>query len=821
MFSFSWLDLKLGFRLLRKFPGLTLLGGFALAFAIAIGAGAFDILKQLIDPTLPLAEGDRIVTLHNMDLSIQEIYSPEAHEYDHALVLRDFSAWRELTAVQDLGMYRTAQRNLAIGADHPEPVGIAEITASAFRVTRVQPVLGRFLLESDHAPDAARVIVIGHDIWRSRFGSDPDVVGRVVRVGREPATIVGVMPNDYAFPLAHAVWMPLQLDALEREPPGGENLYVFGRLAPGMTREAAQAQLDVIGARARADHPATHEHLRPQIVRYADAYVSFDVPEKLRPLFYAINLVFVLLLVLIAANVALLMFARAATRESEIVVRHALGASRARIIVQLFTEALVLGAVAAVVGLAMAQFAVSAWLRMMTLELGGEVPFWIDDRLSPWTVVYSALLAIIAAVIAGVLPALKMTGRRVDANLRALAAGGGGLRLGNVWTLIVIVQVTVTVTFPAIAFFSRHYVRGIQNLDVGFPSHEYLSARLHAERDPAEDASSRAEPLLRELERRLNDLPTVSGVTFTNRLPRTPHPRLVVMEDSVSATASSDSDRAVASAAIDLTYLDVLGANVLDGRGFRAADVTSDANVVIVNESFVRRILNGRNPIGRQFRFEGDEPQPWYEIVGVVKDLGTIVEDPANLAGVYHPLKLTNASVVNIALHVRDDPASFSADLRAAAAAVDPALRVEDVMPLDEVGADMWLELNFLFKLLASASGIALLLSLASIYAVTAFAVARRTREIGIRVALGAPRRSIMASIFGRPLAHVAVGVIAGGVFTALFTFGTLPLEMTAAGVSLVLAYALTMLAVCALGCLVPTRRALSIEPTEALRTLT
>ena len=820
MTGISWLDIKLAFRLLRTFPGLTLLGGFALAFAIAIGAGAFDILKQLLDPTIPLAEPDRIVTLRNMDRRIQEIYSPESHEYEPAIVLRDFMAWRELSALQDVGMYRTVQRNLAVAADHPEPVHIAEITASAFRVTRVRPLLGRFLHDNDHATDAAPVIVIGHDVWRARFGSDPDVVGRVVRIGRESATVVGVMPEGYAFPLAHAVWMPLRLHALEREASGGEMLYVFGRLAPGATREEAQAQLDVVGARARADDPVTHEHLYPQVVPYADAYVTFDVPEKYRRLVYAINLVFVLLLVLIAANVALLMFARAATRESEIVVRHALGASRARIIAQLFTEALVLGAMAAIAGLAAAQLAVDAWLRMMTLELGGQVPFWLDDRLAPSTALYAALLAVIAAVVAGVLPALKMTGRRVDANLRALAAGGGGLRLGNVWTIIVIAQVTVTVTFPAIAFFSRHYVVGIQQLDVGFPSNEYLAARLHLERNRVDSANAPGEQLLRELERRLNASPALNGMTFTNRLPRTPHPRgLVILDDAATETASSN--HMVAIAAVDLTYFDVLGAEVLAGRGFRAADVTSDANVVIVNESFVRRVLNGRNAIGRQFRYEGDAPQPWSEIVGVVKDLGTIVEDPANLAGVYHPLKLANASAVSVAMHVRGDPASFTSELRAAAAAVDPALRVEEVMPLDQVGADMWLELNFLFKLIASASAIALVLSLASIYAVTAFAVARRTREIGIRVALGASRRSIMSSISARPLTHVAVGVMAGGILTALFTFGALPLELSPLGILLVIGYALTMLAVCALGCLVPTRRALRIEPTEALRTQT
>jgi hypothetical protein len=227
--------------------------------------------------------------------------------------------------------------------------------------------------------------------------------------------------------------------------------------------------------------------------------------------------------------------------------------------------------------------------------------------------------------------------------------------------------------------------------------------------------------------------------------------------------------------------------------------------------------LGGRNPIGRYLRYVGDPPQPWYQIVGVVKDLGTIHDDPYNATGVYHPLTPETAPL-RMAVQLRGDPVLFIPQLRVAAAAVDPALRLHDIARLDAVGSSLWLEFNFLFKVLIGICAIALTLSLAGIYAVTSFTVARRTREIGIRVALGGEGPRVVRAIFARPLTQVGMGVMAGGLMTGAFAYGVMRGSLGVLGIVVVGGYATLMMAVCLLACLMPTVRALRIQPTEALK---
>ncbi|MET0397694.1 MAG: ABC transporter permease, partial [Longimicrobiaceae bacterium] len=807
------LDFRLGFRLLLKYPGLTLVGGLAMAFAIAVGAGAFEFVRQLVDPALPLDGGDRIVAVRTRDARTGAV---------HGQTLRDFAAWREtLRSVEELGAFRSLERNLIVPGAPAEPVYLAEISASAFRVARVAPLLGRALADADERPGAPPVAVLGYDVWRTRFGGDPAVVGRQVRLGASHATVVGVMPEGFAFPVAHRLWVPLRPAAYDPEAGEGPPVEVFGRLAPGASLERARAELAALGRRAAADFPATHGHLRPEAVPFAKSVVMIDLPPALHRAMYAANLFFVMLVVLVCANVALLMFARAATREGEIVVRSALGASRSRIVAQLFAEALVLGVAAAATGLAAARLALGWWLDVYRAESQGRLPFWFHDGLSPTTLLYAAALAVLGATIAGVVPALKMTGRGVDARLRQLAAGSGGLRFGRLWTAVIVAQVAVTVAFPATAFFARRYVVGVQSLEVGFPAGEYLSARLEMDGD-APQLPARLPAAAVELRRRLAAEPGVAGAAFTDRLPRTTHPQRWVEVDAGGA-AEPDSDRGhtVTGAAVDPDYFGALGAPVHAGRGFHSADLRPDARTVVVNESFVRRVLGGRNPLGRRVRYAvppGQEPGPWHEIVGVVRDLGMIADDPENGAGLYHAAVPGASSPVYLAVHLRGGPEAFAPRLRALAAATGPTLRLHEVMPLDRAGASMWMELDFVWRLLALVSSVALLLSLAGIYAVTAFTVSRRTREIGIRVALGADARRVVAAIFARPVAQVGLGVLAGGLVTAALAFGLMRGALWPRGAAAVLAYAALMMGVCMLACIVPTRRALRVEPTEALR---
>jgi putative ABC transport system permease protein len=827
-FRVSWLDLKLGFRMLVRYPGLTLVGGFAFAFAIWVGAVAFEFLTKVVNPTLPLDEGERIVVLRNIDALRPGDATPSRAD---RRALHDFGTWREdLKSVEDIGAYRTLEQNLITEEGRGEPVEVVEISASAFRLARVPALLGRSLVEADEHAGAPPVVVIGYDVWQARFAGDSRVVGRTVRLGAVQTTVVGVMPEGFAFPVAHSLWAPFRLNALGHESYEGPRIQVFGRLAPGVTLAEAQAALTTLGQRAAADDPQAYQQLRPQVIPYPKAWQqSGDFSLGL----ISSNLFVVMLLVLICGNVALLMFARAATRESEIVVRTALGASRGRIIAQLFGEALVLGGLAAALGLAAAGFGLRWGLGVAEstiMEQGRQLPFWLRDAsLSPATVLYAVVLTLLGAVIAGAVPGLKVT-RGLQARLRETSAGSGGLKFGGLWTAVIVTQVAVTAAFPAVAFFVRRDADQLRSYDLGFPADEYLSVRLELDRDALPGATSdtaraavaraRYGATWQELERRLTAEPAVVGVTVAEALPLMSHGWNQIEVDQGALTPrDSVGGHRVSSVEIEADYFELLGAPIISGRGLHSGDFASAAPVVIVNQPFIEHVLGGRNPLGRRVRYVRGESTaeggPWYEIVGVVRDLGTT--SGYGSAGIYHPIDREATYPVHLAIHLKGDPAAFAPRLRALAAAVDPTLRLYAVTPLNEVMNSELEFYGFWFRLTLSVSAIALLLSLAGIYAVMSFTVARRTREIGIRVALGADPRRIIASILRRPLTQVALGVVAGSVLVAALTFGMGGGALSVRQVSMVVAYAALMLGVCLLACIVPTRRALRVEPIEAL----
>jgi putative ABC transport system permease protein len=384
------LDMRLGFRMLVKYPGLTIVGGLAMAFAIWIGVVMFQLVGLVLYPSLPLPDGDRIVQLRNWDAVAN---GPDSR------ALHDFRVWREaLQSVTDVGAFSDATRNLVIDGADAGLVEVAEITATAFRVAPDPPLLGRTLGPADEQAGAPPVVVLGYDVWRTRFSGDHGVLGRNVQLGDSHATVVGVMPEGYAFPVAHDVWMPLRLDDMSIAPRSGAGVTIFGRLAPGASYRKAQAELSTLGQRAAVDYPDTHAHLRPQVRPYAKL---LEDPQGIDLVAFLLMYAFVImLLVMICGNVALLLFARAATREGEIVVRSALGASRMRIGVQLFIEALVLGMVAAAVGLAAAHVTLQRW-GMEYLEANlGRLPFWLDVALTPAAVIWALLLTLLGAAVA-------------------------------------------------------------------------------------------------------------------------------------------------------------------------------------------------------------------------------------------------------------------------------------------------------------------------------------------------------------------------------------------------------------------------------------
>jgi putative ABC transport system permease protein len=826
------LDLRLGVRMLVKYPGLTAVGGLAFAFAIWVAAGAFEFAGQVLFPRLPLPDAHRVVALENWDA---------AAGHAEPRVLHDFAAWRtELKSLDEVGAYRLTKRNLMGSDGESRPVEVAEISASAFRVTSARPLLGRVLSDVDERPDAPAVAVIGHDVWQSRFGADPNVVGRAVQLGRSTATVVGVMPEEFAFPIAQSLWVPLRLSPLDYPRGQGPELAVFGRLSPGASLAEAQAELTSWGRRAAADFPGTHENLRPRVMPYAQSVALVEGSELF--VTRASYVFFVMLVVLICGNVALLMFARAATREGELVVRSALGASRGRIVGQLFAEALVLGGVAAAVGLGAAGLGVRLLVRAIEANWGQRLPFWFHADLSPLTMLYSVGLTVFGAAIAGVLPGLKVT-RGLQARLRQAAAGSGGLSFGGIWTAVIVAQIAVTLGFPVVAFNVARDAANTRDMVADFPAAEFLSARIEMDREPPPGTDTsyaafvdRWQESVRELRHRLQAEPGVAGVTFASRLPRMYHqPRMIEVDSGGAAPEHTGfpGGYRTSSAAVGADFFDVLEAPVREGRAFHASDLapgsdTASANgtrarVVIVNESFVKLVLGGRNPVGRQLRYRyasldplsGEwEPGPWHEIVGVVPDLGMSKSTDPKVAGFYHPLAPDDAGPLHVAVHLRGgDPAAFAQRLRTLAATVDPTLHVDAVARMDTLSDPEIRFITFWVRLLTVVSAVAMLLSLAGIYAVMSFTVARRTREIGVRVALGASRRRVVAAVFARPMSQIGLGIVAGGTLTMLAGGRATPGALAGA-----LVYTMLMLGVCLLACIVPTRRALQVQPTEALR---
>ncbi len=815
-----WLDVKLGLRMLRKSWGLTLVGGLAMTIVIGIAAGTFSFLHTVFGSTVPLDEGDRVVALMTWDAAANRRSRPSLH---------DFERWRDaLRSVEDVGVFRTVERSL-VTADGPadEPVSIAEMTASGFQLARVPPLLGRPLVEEDERDSAIPVVVIGYDVWESRFSADPAVVGHRVRLGSTVHTVVGVMPEGFAFPVNHRFWTPLRADPSDDARDEGPEVFVFARLAPGVTLEGAQAELTTIGLLPSAAGPETTERLHPRVVPYTLGLTSSGDGEE--PWMRSLILFLVtLLLVPPCANIAILVYARTVTRQEEFAMRYALGASRGRIVVQLFVEALVLAAGAAGVALVL----VRLFFRLVPLS-GGDDPFWMDySDVSFTTVLFAAGLAVLAAMIAGVVPALQATGRLVHSGLRALGSRTG-MQLGATWTALVVAQVAFSVAvLPAAVEFAWGTLRpGI--LGPGFAAEEFLTVRLAMDREtpPSTEAEADQRPfasrfgdLQAELVRRLEAEPGVLEVTVSAAVPgREPWAGIEVDEvpPPVGVLSDDPSFFWVRFNRVDDVFFDVFDVPLLTGRRFDAGDLEPARAAVIVNWSFAQHLLGDGNPLGRRVRYiraiggPASASGPWYEIVGVVADL------PANTGArnMYHPMAPGQTHPVSLALRVEPTSASVAGRLREIATALDPTLRVEELRPLDEVYRQIQLSNNLGTFALAAVMLSVLLLSAAGLYALMSFTVAQRRREIGIRSALGAQPRRLLAGIFRRALGQVAVGVVVG-VLAALILGAYLPIEeMGGWNVPGVLpAAAALMIAVGLLAAAGPARRVLRIDPAEALR---
>jgi predicted permease len=817
--GFAWLkgtvlDVKLGLRLLFKHPGFTLVSGLGIMVAIAFMSGLFAFLYSNIYPKLPLPDGDRIVALENWDVKVNN---------EEERSLHDFILWRsELKSVVEISAFYEGEVPLVVD-NTAWPVRVAAMTASAFRLARVAPEVGRYLTEADEREGAADVLVIGHDAWRDRFEQDRAVVGREIRLGRKVYTIVGVMPEGFGFPRNHQYWVPFRLNPAKIARGEGPELFIFGRLAANASRAGAQAELSAIGHRSAAQFPLTNKNLRPAVLTYTHPLI--DIQGMGVGVIIQTELMASLVLFVVAMNVAILVYARTAMRRGEIAIRTALGASRTRIVVQLFLEALVLALVPALLGLPLSQYGLRIGDGIMSQEFGGQA-FWTDLSLQPVTVFYTLFLVVVAAAVIGVIPALRATGRHVQGDIRQLG-GGSGMKLGTVWTLMIATQVAV-----AVAALPQVVKLGLGQMHRSFERPNFhgefvtFTAGLTEAYDSLDLASASAVfgPRMTELRDRLTSERDVAGVTFASGAPNLEFRKQIEVagESGKSVYVSSD---LTSISGVDTARFSVLGLPMLAGRGFQARDVAPGAASVIVNRTFVHRYVGGRSAVGRRLRYIGDdvngkEAQPgrWYEIVGVVDDMTrNPIDGESRRAAIYVPVA---ASQVRGALVlVRLKPSvnhTLAQRLPGIVATGMPALRVGPVTAWNGIDKQAQLIVRLVAMITILMIVTVLLLSAAGIYALMSFTVTQRWREIGIRSALGATPRRVLAGVFTRVGVQIGLGIlvgIAGALALDPLTGKDVPLTGGLIPVVVVIVSIVGFAAAAG-----PARRGLRIQPIDALK---
>jgi predicted permease len=807
-------DYKLALRMLVKYPGLTLAGGLALAMAIGIGAAWFDLTGDLLRPTIPLPDGDRIVEV--------EMRNPLAAG-DERRVLHDFVTWREnVKLIEDLGAYRTLERNLILGDARPEPVTVAEISPSAFRMARVPPLLGRPLLDADEQPGAPPVVVIGYSVWQRQFGGRSDVIGLAVQLGRAPTTVVGVMPQGFSFPVNHKLWVPLQLRPSGYAPLEGAAVRIVGRLASGATQKQAYAEVTALTERIAAVSPQTHQHLRPRVLAYGG-----ESPGDVTLFeFVLTHLPIILVLIVACANVGTLIYARTATREAEIATRHALGASRGRIITQLFVEALVLASMSAIVGLAAAHWSVKWGMNLYYSGQSDGPPFWLDPGLKLSTVLYAAGLTAVGSALLGVLPAIKATGLHVQAQLRNLGTGGSTLRFGWVWTSVMVAQVALTVIcIPPAMGIADETLRD-RRIRERFPAERYLGVQIDLDREAASAGASessaayvaRLEQMYDELERRVQQEPDVVGVTFADRLPgMAPALRSAEVESPGSAPIFVPT---LWQSAVGPRFFETFDVPVVAGRDFHDGDRAVGAGAVIVNEAFARRYLDGASPVGRHLRYASSDPakpEPWFEIVGMVRDVGMTPTDLGEAPYVFRAASPATAYPLVMGVRTAGDPEALAPRVRRIAASLDAGLRLDDVRSLDDLAWRVEIPGVVAAGAIVAVVSLGLFISAAAIFSLMSVSVARRTREIGLRAALGATSARLLLSIFSRAAFLVGGGIAAGNLVILVIVALSNEVALNEVAGALLITSA-AMLTVGLVACIEPARRALRINPTEALK---
>lgn len=793
-------ELRYAFRSLSHSKAFAIVGILCLGLGIGINTAIFSIIDGVLLKAYPFEDPDRIVVLGGE--------RPKTGE-ESGLSVADLRDWKAATSLTTIAGTQSGSLTVVDGAGEPERYNGARISWDLFALLGVHPIIGRDFLESDDQPNAAGVVVISHMLWTIRYRADPQVLGRSVTINGTPHTIVGVMPPNFAFPENHRLWIPLQ-PTLFKDPRDRRYLFSFARLQPGVTVERALSELNTIAARLAADYPATNEGWRARIRTLHEAFLPDDVVLILGLMMGAVTLV----LFIACSNVANLLLARATARRHELAMRVALGAGRRRIVLQLLTESVVLALASVPLGVVLATAGVRLiWSQVPTDSIPYYIQFTIDGR----SLAYAVAVALLTSLAFGLVPALLITRRELQENLKEGARGSTG-RGGFVRNTLVVSQVSLALVALVGALL---FVRSFTNLDrfrVGFDTASALSLRFFMAGEPYNPKGAKT-LRVEDIVRRVEALPGVQSAFASNLVPIGGGGTAPTIEVEGRAT---DQRHEIILVATTPHLFSTLGVRVRPGRDL--ADTDSDGAVAVVNESMAKRLWPCENATYRRFRIVDPAGTPeWITVIGVAPDLHLYGVDPNNSQVpmiAFAPYRYGEFANTGITIRMTGDPATLTPAVRAAIRQSDPNLPVFNVRTLEEARQREYWQFALYGWIFGVIGVIGVLLASIGVYGVLAYSVSQRTREIGVRVTLGAGTRQVLGLIVGQGLTLTMTGVVIGLVLAAFGTpltrsllFNISPFDPFS-----FIAVSLLLVVVALMASYIPARRAMKVDPVVALR---
>jgi putative ABC transport system permease protein len=802
-----WQDLRYGARMLIKNPGFTLIAVISLGLSIGANTAIFSVVNTLLLKALPYHDPDRIILVWGVD--------NQGVGNRGQVSATDVTDWRSQNSVfEEITTYGNWSATL-LSDGEPERINGIQVGDGYFSALRGKPMLGRVFLPEEQEDGKDLVLVLGHGLWQRRFGGDPQIIGRQVKLGPRLYTVVGVMPPDFQSLPTSLVeprgefYRPVaeKYDEAERS---SRHLRAIARLKPGATLRQAQAEMSVIARRLEQQHPQDNTNYGVRLTTMTEDTVG-GLRRTLSLLFGAV--LFVLLIA--CANVSNLLLARATARQKELSIRSALGAGRLRLVRQLLTESMLLALIGGALGLLLAFWGVS-----LIESLGAQVTHLLSGvKLDARVLAFTLIISLLTGAIFGLAPALRIS--RPDLNETLKDTGhSASARDSRLRGALVVAEMALALVLLICAGLLIRSVMRLRAVNPGFDSADLLTMNVALPLAKYPKPQQRVE-FHNRLVDRLAALPGVKAAGFTSVLPFSSNfdGRALAVEDQPKPRGA---EIGVDLYIITPDYLRTMAIPLRAGRPLTELDTEEAPKVALINETMARALWPKRDPLGKRIKFPGSEryPESWRVIVGVVADVAQYALDRQPPMQIYLPDAQYPASYMTLVVRTESDPTGFVPAVRNEVRAMDKEQAVFSIATLEElIGASIALR-RFLMLLLMSFAAVALALAAVGIYGVMSYAVRRRTREIGIRMALGAQASDVLRLVAGQGLRLVLSGVLIGLVaaFGLTRLLSTLLFEVSATDPLTFALIALLLTMIALLACWIPARRATKVDPMIALR---